>query len=251
LFTSNGVSSLKKSAALAIPLSLIFCSALLVFGMLAGLLPEAVHSPNDVWFIASREAGGLVLLGIAGAILLAASMGHIDGNIQATGSQIANDLVGNYFELDTKQLIVISKIGMLGLTILASWLSCMELPALFSLAVLAYQGIIQLAVPQFMGIFWKRGNKYGAITSMTVGFIVAVTLELLYHGALPWGYGLTSGAIALGINIIIYVVMAYTIPQDINERKRVDELFKMVSHSKNTPPLQHSPDPYITSILKR
>lgn len=229
LFTSNGVQSLKKSAALAIPLSLIFCGALLVFGMLAGALPSVIKSPNDVWFIVSKEAGGLVMLGLAGAVLLAASMGHIDGNIQATGSQIANDLIGNYLKLDTKQLIIFSKIGMLALTILASWLSCMKLPALFSLAVLAYQGIIQLAVPQFMGIFWKRGNKYGAIASMSIGFTVAIVLELIYHGSLPWAYGLTSGAVALCVNLFIYVALAFMIPQDNKEKQRVEELFELVS----------------------
>ena len=232
LFTSNGVQSLKKSAALAIPLSLVFCAALLVFGMLGGALPSVAQSPNEVWFIVSQQAGGLVLLGLAGGVLLAASMGHIDGNIQATGSQIANDLIGNYCKLDTKQLIIFSKIGMLALTILASWLSSMELPALFSLAVLAYQGIIQLAVPQFMGIFWKRGNKYGAIASMSIGFAVAVILELVYHGSLPWAYGLTSGAVALGINVFVYVSLALLIPQDSKEKQRVDELFALVSEKK-------------------
>ena len=239
LFTSNGVRSLKKSAALAIPLSFIFCTALLIFGMLAGKLPAVGQSVNDVWFIVSKEAGGLVLLGLAGAVLLAASMGHIDGNIQATGAQIANDLVGNYFSLDTKQLIYISKVGMLALTLLSSWLSCMELPALFSLAVLAYQGIIQLAVPQFLGIFWKRGNKYGAILSMSVGFIVAVSLELIYHGTLPWAYGLTSGAVALVVNVIIYVLAAYLIPQNVQEKKRVNDLFEMVTNAKNTSQLDN------------
>lgn len=233
LFTSNGVKSLKKSAALAIPLSLVFCASLLIFGMLAGGLPSVGQSTNDVWFIVSREAGGLILLGLAGTVLLAATMGHIDGNIQATGSQIANDLIGNYFKLEARQLIVISKLGMLGLTLLASWLSCQELPALYSLAVLAYQGIIQLAVPQFLGIFWERGNKYGAIASMSVGFIVAVALELIYHGNLPWAWGLTSGAVALGVNVIIYVVLAYLIPQSYSEKTRVKALFEMVSQGKS------------------
>ncbi len=95
LFTANGVRSLKKSAALAVPLSLVFCSALLIFGMLFSALPAVSSSPNDVWFIVSKEAGGLVLLGLAGTVLLAASMGHIDGNIQATGAQITNDLLGS------------------------------------------------------------------------------------------------------------------------------------------------------------
>jgi SSS family solute:Na+ symporter len=228
LFTANGVDSLKKSAAIAVPLSFLFGVALLIFGMLASKVAGVAEAPNDVWFIVSREAGGLWLLGLAGVIVLAASMGHTDGNIQATGAQIANDLLGNYAKLSEKQLIVFAKVGMLGLTLLSSWLACLELPALFSLAVMAYQGIIQLAVPQFLGIFWKRGNKQGAIAGMTAGFVVAVALEILFPGYLPWAYGLTSGAIALAVNLAIYVACAYMIPVSASERRRVDELFALV-----------------------
>jgi len=228
LFTADGVHSLKKSAAVAVPLSLVFGVALLVFGMLGSQVSGVSGAPNDVWFIVSREAGGLWLLGLAGVVVLAASMGHTDGNIQATGAQIANDLVGNYKKLDQAQLIIIAKLGMLGLTILSSWLACLELPALFQLAVLAYQGIIQLAVPQFLGIFWKRGNKYGAIAGMAAGFAVAVVLELVYPGYLPWAYGLTSGAVALAVNLAIYVAAAYLLPQSREERQRVEELFALV-----------------------
>lgn len=228
LFTADGVESLKKSAALAVPLSLVFGVALLIFGMLGSQIPGVSAHPNDVWFIVSQEAGGLWLLGLAGVIVLAASMGHTDGNIQATGAQIANDLVGNYWQLGERQLIVIAKFGMLALTILSSWLACLELPALFSLAVLAYQGIIQLAVPQFLGIFWKRGNKYGAIAGMVAGFVVAVVLELGYPGYLPWAYGLTSGAVALVVNLTIYVALAYLLPLSQAERRRVEELFDLI-----------------------
>lgn len=228
MFTADGVASLKTSAAVAIPLSLVFCGLLLVFGMLASQVPGVAAHPNDVWFIVSQEAGGLWLLGLAGVVVLAASMGHTDGNIQATGAQIANDLVGNYWKLDHAQLIVIAKIGMLGLTILSAWLACLDLPALFSLGVLAYQGIIQLAVPQFLGIFWKRGNKYGAIGGMLAGFVCAVALELAFPGYLPWAYGLTSGAVALAVNLAVYVAAAYLVPQSAEERARVDRLFGTV-----------------------
>jgi solute:Na+ symporter, SSS family len=233
LFTADGVRSLKKSAAIAVPVSLIFGVALLIFGMLGAQVSGVATQPNDVWFIVAKQAGGLWLLGLAGVIVLAASMGHIDGNIQATGAQIANDLVGNHWNLDQSQLIIIAKLGMLGLTILSSWLACLELPALFQLAVLAYQGIIQLAVPQFLGLFWKRGNKYGAIASMTTGFAVAVVLELVYPGYLPWAYGLTSGAVGLVVNLAIYVAAAYLLPQSREERQRVEELFALVERRRS------------------
>ncbi len=234
LFTADGVHSLKKSAALAVPLSLVFGVVLLVFGMLGSQVVGVAAHPNDVWFIVSQTAGGLWLLGLAGVIVLAASMGHTDGNIQATGTQIANDLVGNYWSLDQRQLIVIAKLGMLALTILSSWLACLSLPALFQLAILAYQGIIQLAVPQFLGIFWRRGNKYGAIAGMVSGFAVAVTLELAYPSYLPWAYGLTSGAVGLVVNLAIYVAAAYLLPQSREERTRIEKLFALIEARRST-----------------
>jgi SSS family solute:Na+ symporter len=228
LFTADGVRSLKKSAALAVPLTFLFGVALLIFGMLASKVPEAVAKPDDVWFIVSEQAGGLVLLGLAGVVLLAASMGHTDGNIQAYGAQLANDLVGNYVQLDQKRMIVIAKVGMLLLTLLASWLATLTLPALFSLAVLAYQGIIQLSVPQFLGIFWKRGNRQGAFAGMILGFVTAVGLEFAYGGHLPFGYGLTSGCFGLAVNLLVYVACAYLLPHSAEERQQVEELFAVV-----------------------
>jgi SSS family solute:Na+ symporter len=155
-------------------------------------------------------------------------MGNIDGHIQATGTQLANDLAGNYLNLSQSQLILVAKIGMTVLTLLAAWLSCLELPALVSIAILAYQGIVQLAVPQFLGIFWKRGNKQGAIAGMVAGFLVVLLLEYLPQKSLPWTYGLTSGVIALAVNAAIYVSAAYLFPMPDEERRRIDGLFARI-----------------------
>lgn len=245
LFTADGVHSLKKSAALAVPLTLVFGVALLIFGMLSSKVPEAVAKPDDVWFIVSEQAGGLVLLGLAGVVVLAASMGHTDGNIQAYGAQLANDLVGNYVELEQRQMIVIAKVGMLLLTLLSSWLATLTLPALFSLAVLAYQGIIQLAVPQFLGIFWKRGNKQGALAGMISGFVTAVGLELAFGSQLPFGYGLTSGCFGLVVNVVVYIACAYLWPHSAEERQRVEEMFAVVRRGETGlgRALPHEPKP--------
>lgn len=230
LFTADGVRSLKKSAAIAVPISLLFASSLLVFAMLGSKIPSVSAHPSDVWFIVTQEAGGLWLLGLAGIVVLAASMGNIDGHIQATGTQLANDLAGNYLSLSQRQLIVVAKFGMALLTLLAAWLSCLELPALVSIAILAYQGIVQLAVPQFLGIFWRRGTKQGAIAGMVAGFLVVLLLEYLSPESLPWSYGLTSGVIALAVNAAIYVSAAYLFPMPHEERNRVDALFAQIAN---------------------
>lgn len=229
LFTADGARSVKKAAALAMPWSIIFCGGLLLVCMLAGRLPDVVAHPEDVWFILSRDAGGLVVLALAGVCVLAASMGNIDGCIQAMGTQIAGDIVGNNAPLSHGQLLFVAKSGMAIITVLAAWVSCAKLPALFSLAVLAYQGIIQLSVPQMLGIFWKRGNKQGAIAGLVVGFIIAGTLEIQFHGAVPWAYGLSSGVIGLLANFVVYVACAYLFPQPQSELARINELFESTS----------------------
>jgi SSS family solute:Na+ symporter len=228
LYTADGVRSLKKSAALAVPLALVFASALLAFGMLGSQIPGVSERPDEVIFIVSKEAGGLWLLALAGVVVMAASMGNIDGHIQATGTQIANDIVGNYWKLDHTQLILVAKGGMVLLTLFSAWLACLNLPALFSIAILAYQGVIQLAVPQFLGLFWRRGNHVGAIGGMVVGFALVIVLEYFSPMSLPWAYGLTSGLIALAVNLAIYVTAAYLIFQTDAERRRVDDLFERI-----------------------
>jgi SSS family solute:Na+ symporter len=87
-------------------------------------------------------------------------------------------------------------------------------------------------VPQFLGIFWKRGNQYAAIGSMSAGFITAVWLEIQYPGSIPWAFGLTSGAVALLLNLVIYVVVSLLIPQTPAEKQRVQALFDMIHHQK-------------------
>jgi SSS family solute:Na+ symporter len=84
-------------------------------------------------------------------------------------------------------------------------------------------------VPQFLGIFWKRGNKQGAIAGMVIGFLIATSLEWRFSGALPIGWGLTSGCFGLAVNLTVYLACAYLIPQSADEKERVDGLFAVVA----------------------
>lgn len=224
LFTAKDYNTIKKSAASTVPISFTFTTSLLIFCLLASALPEVSQDPTGVWFIVAENAGGPLLLGLAGVIVLAASMGHIDGHIQATGAQIANDIFKSLGIHASGSLIVISKICMLIMTLGCSLLACMHLPSLFSLAVLAYQGIIQLSVPQFLGIFWKQGNKTAAICSMSAGFLIAVYFEVFYQAPLPWG--LTSGVLALPFNLAIYIGLSYAIPHNTLEKQRLKHMFE-------------------------
>jgi SSS family solute:Na+ symporter len=229
LYTADSVRSVQRAGAFGAPLSFLFAGGLVILGLLASFLPEVAKAPDAMWFTVCQMAGGPFLLGLGGVVVLAATMGNVDGGIQASGAQIANDIVGVYRPLNHKQSVIVAKIGMLVVTLVAAWLSTMAIPHLFMLAILSYQGIIQLAVPQYLGVFWKRGNKAGAIAGVVVGFIAAVVLQSVYPTSIGWAWGLTSGVIALAVNFLIYAGCAVLLPVSAAEKTRVDGLFDLTS----------------------
>ena len=154
-------------------------------------------------------------------------MGNVDGNVQACGAQIANDIVGSYFRLDHKRAVLSAQIGMLAITLLSAWLATRTISHLVTLAILSYQGIMQLAVPQYLGIFWKRGNAIGSILGTFTGFVLAIGLQATYPDGISWAWGLTSGVLALVVNAAVYVGCAVLFPHAAAERRRVNELFAL------------------------
>lgn len=191
-------------------------------------MTEVVAAPQDGWFTLLYDRGGQWLLGMALVIVLAASMGWIDGCVQVCGAQIANDIVHVISPRTDFQLKVVAKGSMVVYMLSSAVVAyiAFDFPRLQLLAQMSYQGIVQLAVPMFLGLFWKRGTKVAAISSMSIGFLVAAVLTWQYPDDMPGLGGLTSGVVALGINLVVYLVLAYAIPQSGSERRRVDDLFE-------------------------
>jgi SSS family solute:Na+ symporter len=229
LYTADSVRSVQRAGAMGAPLSLLFSVALVILGLLASQLPEVAAAPDLAWFTVCQMAGGPLLLGLGGVVVLAGTMGNVDGNVQACGAQIANDIVGAYFKLDHNRAVLSAKIGMLAITLLSAWLATRTISHLVTLAILSYQGIIQLAVPQYLGIFWKRGNATGSILGTVLGFVLAIFLQNIYPDGPAWAWGLTSGVLALGVNAAVYIGCAVLLPQADAERQRVKDLFELTN----------------------
>ncbi len=242
LFTSDGVKSLKHSAFVGLPLSFVFFTLLSLLALSGASLPAVAKAPQEVWFIVNQQAGGIWLLALAGVIVFAATMGNIDGNIQALGAIMANDIAGVYVKLSDHALSTVAKLSMAGLVVVSviTAVFTFNLPNLVSLAQMSYQGIIQLAVPQFVGIFWKGGNRYGANAGLIVGFLSAVILTYIYPDLVVPGLGgITTGVIGLVLNLLIYVVVGLLVPATSGEVSRVTRLFQ----SARLPQTVVVPDP--------
>ncbi|SED65087.1 MULTISPECIES: sodium:solute symporter family protein [Rhodococcus] len=236
LFTARSAATIKRSAVQAAPVLLIFGAALTLMAIAASSVPGVAEAPDDVWFIAAG-VGGIGLITVAGICVVAATMGNVGANLQALGTQTANDIIG----VAKGVRVTDPRIGRIAvgvLTLLAALGASATVgisSGLITLALISYQGICQLAPTLFLGIFWRKGTAAAAVSAMSSGFATAAVLQWLYPVSIPWLGGLTSGVAALAVNAAVYVAVTYSAPMNDTERNRVGQLFDRLSESKADP----------------
>lgn len=230
IYTGGGVREVKKGVIQTMVISLVFYGLLILVALAAVPLAVAAGDPQSAWFSVAQDAGGTWLLAVAVLIVFAATMGFVDGVVQSLGTQVANDIVGVAKPLRDKQEIIVAKSAMVVFVILAVVVAYQtyDWSNLINLAQLSYQAIIQLSVPLFAGLFWRRGNSTAAISGMVLGTALAIGLTVPYFdqaGAIPWLSGLGSGLVGLAANLGLYVLLALVLPTSESEKRRVAELF--------------------------
>jgi Na+/proline symporter len=230
IYTGKSVRAVKKGVLQTMTVGLVFSALLMIVGMSMGSIADLAARPQEAWYALSQSAGGTWLLAAALLVVFAATMGFVDGVTQAMGTNVANDIVGVVKPLRDKQEIVVAKASMIVFVILGVIVAYQTYAwsNLMNLGLLAYQAIILLAVPIFVGLFWRRGSKVAAAAGMLVGSVTAIALTIPYFttaGSIPWLEGLSSGLVALAANAVVYVVCSYLFPNSAGEQAQIDELF--------------------------
>lgn len=243
IYTGGSVREVKKGAIQTMVISVIFFGLMILVAMSASHLAFAAGDPQNAWFSVAQHAGGTWLLAAAVLIVFAAGMGFVDGVVQSLGTQVANDIVGVAVPLRDKQEIVVAKAAMAVFVLLALYFAykTYNWPNLVNLAQLSYQAIIQLAVPIFVGLLWRRGNSIGALAGMVLGTTVAIGLTVPYFsqaGAIPWLAGIGSGLVGLLVNLVVYIACSYLVPVTRSEQRRVASLFERARSGR--PPSTHA-----------
>jgi cation/acetate symporter len=131
---------------------------------------------QDIVVLATPEIAGLpyVITGLVAAGGLAAALSTADGLLLTIANALSHDM---YYKMidpnaSTQKRITISKVLLLVVALVAAYVTSLKpgdilflVGASFSLAASAFFPAL------VMGIFWKRANKWGAITGMLVGFL--------------------------------------------------------------------------------
>jgi Na+/proline symporter len=247
IYTASGVRTVKAATIRTMLLSGSFYTLLMLVGIAAVNNEAVMAAPQLGWFSLLEQYGGTWMLGLAVTIVFAASMGHIDGSVQVCGLQIANDIVKRPSNMLTDaQLTKVAKVSMVVFMLLAGVVAffTFNMDRLQLLAQMSYQGIIQLAVPIFFGIFWKGGNKYGVIAGMLSGFSLALLLTVVFPDDIPVLGSITGGVVGLAVNVVVFLVVSAATGRSAEDRIRVDDFFDVAmnpvsrvqaSHAVNAP----------------
>ena len=236
IYTANNVKSVKKSTNYAMLIAGGFYALLTVVMLSAAHITGVAANPQAGWTTLLENYGGVWLLGLGLTMIFAGSIGHIDGSVQAAGTQIANDIVGSKIELSDVQKTIVSKGSMVLFIALAAVLAYFTngMDRLQLLAQISYQAVVQISVPLFLGIFFKFGNKNGALAGMIVGFVVAAALTVTFPDDIPALGSITGGVVALFVNLFVYVAVSLLTKTLDAERTRVDELFDVARGGKRS-----------------
>lgn len=236
IYTANNVKSVKKSTNYAMLIAGGFYALLTVVMLSAAHITGVAANPQAGWTTLLENYGGVWLLGLGLTMIFAGSIGHIDGSVQAAGTQIANDIVGSKIELSDVQKTIVSKGSMVLFIALAAMLAYFTngMDRLQLLAQISYQAVVQISVPLFLGIFFKFGNKNGALAGMIVGFVVAAALTIAFPDDIPALGSITGGVVALFVNLFVYVAVSLLTKTPDAERTRVDELFDIARGGKRS-----------------
>jgi cation/acetate symporter len=195
---------------------------------------------TDIIVLATPEIAGLpyVVSGLVAAGGLAAALSTADGLLLTIANALSHDLY--YKMLDphasTTKRVTISKMLLVIVALVAAYVTSLKpgdilflVGAAFSLAASAF------FPPLVMGIFWKRANKWGAITGMMAGlgtcmYYMYTTYPFFGGVAANQWFGMnpiSAGVFGVPIGIITITVVSMLTPAP---SKEVQELVEHVRY---------------------
>ncbi|WP_208589747.1 sodium/pantothenate symporter [Gracilibacillus suaedae] len=175
-----------------------------LIGVFARPILPGVEVPDTVIPLIALEVLPAWLAGIVLAAPLAAIMSTVDSLLLLVSSTIVKDVYLNYIQPTASK----KKVRTLSMTITAIlglivYLIAINPPDLIIWLNLYTIGGLEAAFiwPVVMGIYWKKGNKYGAIAAIITGFSSYILFQAVY----PEPFGMHSVVSSIAISLIAYV----------------------------------------------
>lgn len=197
-------------------------------------IANEVNPNRDIFVLANPQIASLPgwVIGLVVAGGLAAALSTAAGLLMVISSAVSHDLCRRTFfkSMDDKTELIVARAAAAGAVLCAGLLGVFASQLGFVAQVVAFAfglAAASLFPIIFLGIFWKRMNKEGAIASMAFGLVS--TFSYIYYfkfvdtdpahwflGVSPEGIGFIFMWLSMAIGIVVALVTAPP-PQDIQD----------------------------------
>lgn len=163
---------------------------------LIGLIANEVAATNIVFYL-------LMILLFGG--IVCAIVSTADSAVLSFASVVAGDLYGRYIAPDApdRRKVLVGKLVSVAMVFVLLLLAWNPPGTLYSIFVLKFELIVQLAPVFILGLYWKRMAAGPTFWGMLAGAVVAGGATLLDAG--PF-YGVPAGLVGLAANVAICVL---------------------------------------------
>lgn len=176
-----------------------------LIGVFARPILPGIEVGDRVMPLIALEVLPAWLAGVVLAAPMAAIMSTVDSLLLLVSSTVVKDVYLNYVkpEASHKQVMRLS-IGVTATLGIIVFLLALDPPDLIIwLNLFAFGGLEAAFIwPVVMGLYWQKGNKYGALASMITG----VGLYILSDSFFPQPFGLHSVVLPVVLSFVAYVI---------------------------------------------
>ncbi len=178
-----------------------------LIGVLARPVLPGIEVADTVMPTLAMEVLPGFVAGIVLAAPMAAIMSTVDSLLILVSATIVKDVYVNYLKPDSseKQIKTISLIVTTIVGIAVVFFAMTPPDLIIWLNLFAFGGLESVFIwPVVLGLYWEKGNKYGAIASMVAGMGSFIIIDQFY----PTPFGMHSVVLPIVISFLVYVAVS-------------------------------------------
>jgi sodium/proline symporter len=194
----------RRAGLYATTFNLLFIPAAYLVGMMGLLIVPDLDNPELAIFQVADAVLPAFALGVVMAAIMAAIMSTADALLLQAGTIASHDLWGRFSRKRASEQtsVNVSRLTILAIAVIGLILAITEPPGVFDIVVFATSVLGAAFVPVYVcAVWWKKANTPGALASIIVGTVAAVTAEVTGSSAKigfdAMGIGLTCSVIAI------------------------------------------------------
>ncbi|MEH7095003.1 sodium/pantothenate symporter [Neobacillus vireti] len=178
-----------------------------LIGVFARPVLPGVKIGDTVMPLLSMKVLPPFVAGIVLAAPMAAIMSTVDALLILVSSALVKDIYLNYIKPDAadKQIkkVSFSVTAIIGIIVIILALSPPDL--IVWLNLFSFGGLESVFIwPVVLGLYWNKGNKYGAITSMIIGMGSYILLDRFY----PNAFGLHTVVLPIVLSLLGFIIVS-------------------------------------------